>query len=121
MINRVYILGTPYEVKMVNSESMFNKENAGECDRYDKHIYINKDVFEGEDVTDNKTEYLCQIIRHEAIHAALHEAGLDCYSEDEVLVDALAVLIPKIEKAMVQTILAVKIKDIMEDYEDEEL
>jgi len=87
------VLGTQYILTMVSEPYMKDADNLGECDRYKKTIRINKDYFGQEDIS-ILAEF--KTIRHELIHAFLHEAGLDCYSEDEVLVDALATLIPKI-------------------------
>ena len=91
---RLNILGTDYEFCMCSSKEMSDSDNLGECNRYTKTIKINDGYFLREGV-----EYEAEIktIRHEIIHAIFHEAGLDCYAEDEILVDALAVLIPKIE------------------------
>lgn len=97
MIN---ILGTDYDLIMAYEKQMQDKDNDGECDRYAKVIRINKDAFEGENLTDNIDEAMDKVIRHELFHAIFHEAGLDCYAEDEILVDALAILYPKIEKIM---------------------
>lgn len=93
MIN---ILGTGYELIIDGKEQMQDEDNYGECDRYTKVIRINKDAFEGENLTKNIKGVIDKTIRHELFHAIFHEAGLDCYAEDEILVDALAVLIPKI-------------------------
>jgi len=87
------ILGTAYDIVCCSSSAMEDADNIGECDRYTKVIRINQDYFNQKDV---KIGAKYKTMRHEIIHAFLHEAGLDCYSEDEILVDALAVLIPKI-------------------------
>lgn len=97
MIN---ILGTGYELIIDGKEQMQDEENYGECDRYTKAIRINKDAFEGENLTKNIQGVIDKTIRHELFHAIFHEAGLDCYAEDELLVDALAILYPKINKIM---------------------
>lgn len=97
MIN---ILGTEYELIIDVKEQMQDEDNYGECDRYAKVIRINKDAFEGENLTKNIQGAIDKTIRHELFHAIFHEAGLDCYAEDEMLVDALAILYPKIEKIM---------------------
>ena len=49
-------------------------------------------------MTFNPDGAIRKTVRHELFHAIFHEAGLDCYAEDEVLVDALAILFPKIEQ-----------------------
>lgn len=96
----ISILGTGYELIIDGEEQMQDKDNYGECDRYTKVIRINRDAFEGENLTRNIKGVMDKTIRHELFHAIFHEAGLDCYAEDEILIDALAILYPKIEKIM---------------------
>lgn len=93
---KVNILGTDYEIKIVGKEQMQDGDNYGECDRYTKEIRINRDAFEEEGLTNNIQGAMDKVIRHELFHAIFHEAGLDCYAEDETLVDALSILYPKI-------------------------
>lgn len=92
------VLGTSYDLTINGKDKMQDADNYGECDRYSKTIRINKDAFEGEGLTDNIQGVIDKTVRHELFHAIFHEAGLDCYAEDEVLVDALAILFPKIEQ-----------------------
>lgn len=96
----ISILGTDYEIIECDETQMQDKDNEGECDRYAKIIRINSDAFVGENLTRNIKGAIDKTIRHELFHAILHEAGLDCYAEDETLVDALAILYPKINKIM---------------------
>lgn len=99
----ISILGTEYKIGFCDSEDMFDKYNAGECDRYARVIRINREQFEdGNDVTGDINAAISKTVRHEIMHAVLHEAGLDCYSEDEILVDALAVLFPKVQVVLEQ-------------------
>ena len=92
-MHMIDVLGTMYDIICCDSCLMEDADNIGECDRYNKKIRINQDYFSQKNVNINAK---FKTMRHEIIHAFLHEAGLDCYSEDEILVDALAVLIPKI-------------------------
>ena len=96
----VYILGTKYQIKFCDSSHMFEDDNTGECDRYNKIIKINMDLFDESDKsnTENMIAFYRKTLRHEMIHAFFHEMGLDCYSEDEYLVDALAIIFPKMEQ-----------------------
>ena len=96
----ISILGTDYEIIECDETQMQDKDNDGECDRYTKTIRINSDAFVGENLTRNIKGAINKVIRHELFHAIFHEAGLDCYAEDEILVDALAILYPKIKKIM---------------------
>ena len=90
---KISILGTEYEYLLCNTSEMEDGENVGECDRYSKTIKINDEYFRQDGIN-----YGAKIktIRHEILHAFFHEAGLDCYAEDEILVDAVAILLPKI-------------------------
>lgn len=96
----VSILGTGYEIIVDDETQMQDKDNYAECDRYTKVIRINKDAFVGENLTKNIQGVVEKTVRHELFHAIFHEAGLDGYAEDELLVDALAILYPKIENIM---------------------
>lgn len=97
---KIDILGTEYKVIICGNKEMQDEDNYGECDRYMKTIKINRDAFEDEGLTNNIKGVMEKTLRHELIHAIFHEAGLDCYAEDELLVDALAILYPKINKIM---------------------
>ena len=87
------VLGTSYDIYF---ETLDN-DNIGECERYDKAIRINTAYF---DNPENNYSAIFQTIRHEVIHAFFHEAGLECYAEDEILTDALAILFLKIDVAI---------------------
>lgn len=54
----------------------------------------NLETLENLNVLDRK------VLRHEIIHAFLHESGLSTYGEDEVLTDWLALQFPKIAKVL---------------------
>ena len=99
-MNMINILGTEYIVRLCEESQMQDKDNYGECDRYSKVIKINADAFEGENLTNDIEGVVDKTIRHEILHAIFHEAGLDCYAEDEILVDALAILYPKIDRIL---------------------
>lgn len=97
----VNVLGTEYELLHCVTSEMTDPDYIGECNRYTKTIKINMEYF---GATDVETSAMYKTIRHEIIHAFFHEAGLDCYSEDETLVDTLAVLIPKMLKAFAEAV-----------------
>ena len=92
---KIDVLGTDYDFYFANNVEMEDSSNIGECDRYGKSIKINLEYFRQKNM---KIDAIHQTIRHEVLHAFLHEAGLDCYAEDEILVDALAILFPKIHQ-----------------------
>ena len=54
----------------------------------------------GIDVFDNIEAFNRKTLRHEVIHAFFVESGLTEYTEDEVLVEWIAVQFPKISQVM---------------------
>lgn len=96
----ISILGTAYELIIDNE--IADSDVYGVCDRYAKTIRINKNAFVGEGLTKNIQDVVKKTVRHELLHGIFHEMGLDCYAEDEVLIDALAIIYPKIENIMKQ-------------------
>ena len=93
----IHVLGTPYTI---NNDHDTVTDRYGDCERYAKEINIYHKSFEGDDTCKCVEKVINKTIRHELFHAIFHEAGLDEYSEDETLVDCLAILYPKIEKIM---------------------
>lgn len=102
---KVNILGQDYKIREC-SEEQFPKlkllEADGLFEGYSKEIIIDKSLndpklqnYERLDLLKNK------VIRHEIMHAFFYESGLDNYSDDERLVDWLALQLPKIFKCMV--------------------
>ena len=91
------VLGTTYNICF----DTIDKDNLGECDRYDKIIRLNLVYFQE---PENNFKAIYQTLKHEILHAFFHEAGLDCYAEDETLCDALAVLMDKAYMAIVDAI-----------------
>jgi hypothetical protein len=98
--NSIIILGTKYNI--VTDGLYENKtliKNGGYCDTTSKTIGISVKYNKTSDsVVDNLHSLIQKIFRHELIHALFYEAGLTNYYEDELLVDALSVLLPKIKK-----------------------
>ena len=100
----INIFGEEWDILTVSKDSMDDEDNYGECDRWARVIRINKDLYSEDDTTDNTQECMAKVLRHEVFHAIFHEIGLECYAEDEILVDALAVIYPKIDKIMEQLV-----------------
>jgi hypothetical protein len=50
--------------------------------------------------TSTQETFKAKVLRHEITHAFLHESGMQDYCDDEVLVDWLGIMIPKIVSAM---------------------
>lgn len=98
---KINILGVEYDMLYKHRDEDKLLENlAGYCDITSKDIII--------EIPKNKKEYSVKNIkhsikkteRHEILHALFYESGLTNYYDDEVLVDLLAVQLPKIIKEM---------------------
>lgn len=96
----VDILGTNYTVKQ--DDTLINSMADGLCKSYSKEITHRgaKDMLCNDDPIEVKKIRFSEVLRHELIHAFFHEAGLDNYGSDEVLVDWMAKQFPKMIKAM---------------------
>ena len=106
-IGKVNILGIEYEIhSQTSSENVKLTDNDGICEYYAHKIILDLSHMNEDLVWDNKLEYYRHVLRHEIIHALLHEAGLSNYSQDEALVEALAILYPK----MLDTMISVEIE-----------
>lgn len=99
----VDILGTKYVVKQ--DDSIKDTGADGLCKTYGKEILYRdaKDMLCSDYPQELKEERWREVIRHELIHAFFHEAGLEEYSNDEVLVNWIAYQFPKIQLAIEQT------------------
>ena len=100
----VNVLGTKYTIRESNKLTDPNLEcNSGYCDHSVKTIVI--DTFKDSPGSlKDLDEYKKTVIRHELIHAFLHESGLDAcsWARDEEIVDWIACQFPKIQEAFVQ-------------------
>lgn len=100
-MSKINILGQEYEVKIQNEEENPKLKKAdGVCEFYSKEIIV-CDVQEDEETFNNMQEYRNKVLRHEIIHAFIHESGLDVMSDwarNEEMVDFFAYQIPKIAK-----------------------
>lgn len=89
------ILGQNYDV--IQDESLLHMDCDGLCLKYSKQIKI-RPVHGMLDDSENEAEKqkrYNEVLRHEAIHAFFSESGLDCYSNNEELVDWIANQFPK--------------------------
>lgn len=97
----INILGQDYKIKNQKEEENEKLKNAdGICEFYSKEIIV-CDIAEDKDTFSNFQEYRNKVLRHEIIHAFIHESGLDIMSEwarNEEMVDYFAIQIPKIAK-----------------------
>ena len=105
----VYILGTQYNIKLIpESDDPMLKTLGGYTDQTAKKIVVK--LIEKQDSTaQNVADYAKNIMRHELIHAFLFESGLgactneiDCWSQNEEMVDWFAYQSPKIFKLFQQ-------------------
>lgn len=100
-MTKVNILGQEYTIKFQSEEENPKLKKAdGICEFYSKEIIV-CDVKEDEETFNNMREYKNKVLRHEIIHAFIHESGLDVMSEwarNEEMVDFFAYQIPKIAK-----------------------
>ena len=107
MKNKVNILGTEYTIKR-NKEADDPKLNDcdGYCDASVKLIVV--EDYEPDPKSKLDLEhYAKQVMRHEIIHAFMHESGLDAnsccfeggWSTNEEMIDWFAIQSPKIFKA----------------------
>ena len=101
------VLGTPYNIKF-NTDKEYPKlqtrDADGLCEQYSKEIIIRTGYEDDPECYNNITDYREKVLRHELFHAIFHaifhESGLDKYSNDEDLVNFLALQYYKIESIM---------------------
>lgn len=92
---KVNVLGTEYQIKKTES-----KEYDGYCDWTAQKIFI-EDFRQEEDSLEDLKRYEKVVLRHELIHAFLHESGLAQNSDwatNEEMVDYFAKQLPKMLK-----------------------
>ena len=97
----VEILGTSYAIKECSPEEDTFLENCdGYCDKTSKVICVTKRKPEHND--DIFEAYRNKVMRHEIIHAFMHESGLqenfehpNRFGHDETTIDWFAVQLPK--------------------------
>lgn len=101
----VNILGEEYTIDIVpkSEDPKLDDTKDGYCDTSEK-ICVIDDMSDMKDDIDGKGNikaYRKQVIRHEMLHAFLHESGLDVcsWAGNEEMVDWFAIQFPKIAKA----------------------
>ena len=109
MANKISILGTDYDLEIVARSSDPTMIGDGYVDTSVKKIRV-ADMLE-EDSRQAKKDlkkYQMDVIRHELVHAFLYESGLDSESwgRDEMIVDWIALQLPKINRAVAQAEIA---------------
>jgi citrate lyase synthetase len=102
---KVDILGVTY---LIRKDTENNNPNligtSGYTELYIKEIVI-EPATEGANVRYNSliSESNDKVLRHELVHAFLYESGLLNYCQDETIVDWIAIQMPKMVKAMIDT------------------
>lgn len=86
-------MGVDYEV-LHDPDIYYSRDADGTCE-HNRHRITLALVEYSADSFETSLAYFQSVIRHEIIHAFFDEAGLDKYSEDEELVEALTKLAPR--------------------------
>ena len=97
----VNVLGVPYKVYIGTAEDypiLKDNSSSGLCDFSIKAIWVVDTQLDKPEVGDlQNKKYLTDItLRHELMHAYFHESGIEGYSENENLVNYLAMSLEKI-------------------------
>lgn len=97
----INILGTKYTISVCTEEERPKLcDDNGMAELYNRELVV-RVGYEGDPrVYENVESFKHKVLRHECFHAIFHEAGHDDYCEDEKLVNALAVMWPKIKRVM---------------------
>lgn len=101
---KVNILGTEYEI--IEQAAVDNPkldDASGLCETYSKKIVLDSEMLKPHKMlVEQPEQFKNKVLRHEIVHAFFAESGLLDYCHDEVLVDYLAIQLPKMVKAMQQ-------------------
>lgn len=99
---KVNILGTEYKIRHETEKENPNLSDAsGLCEWWSKELLLDFSDLSDSQTMRNIDEYKKKVLRHEMLHAFFFEAGHEKdWGRDEDLVNSLAVLMPKIVKAM---------------------
>lgn len=94
----INILGTDYAISVCTAEERPKfRNNNGMAELYNRELVVQVGYEDDPEVFDNVEAFKHKVLRHECFHAIFHEAGHYNYCEDEKLVNALAVMWPKIK------------------------
>ena len=93
------ILGTTYTLHY-NDKICAKNDANGLAELYAKKIILSLRGYDDEHAFEKIEKYYQKVLRHELVHAFLFEMGFTEYTNDETLVDALAVKMPQIIELM---------------------
>ena len=98
----VSILGTDYTI--IEDNSIIDNDFDGLCDVYSKIIRVRptERLLGKDDSPESKVTVKQEIIRHEIIHAFFGESGMTDWQSNETLVQWIAIMFPKIARAIVE-------------------
>lgn len=100
---KVNVLGSEYTIYFVEKtkDEILQNGNDGYCDHSVKKIVV-EDFKKEKGALEDLGQYKNQVLRHELVHAFLHESGLDVcsWAKNEEMVDWIAIQIPKICEIM---------------------
>lgn len=102
MYQKLYILGQPYEVvgpEDVNNPIKLNGVD-GLAELYAKKLVVDLGAMGDPNNYENMEAYFMKVIRHEMVHAFMHECGLTQYATDEQLTEFLALQLDKMWEIM---------------------
>ena len=102
---KVKILGTEYKIKHVKADESKTADADGYHEPYSKEIVL-VDIPKCPEMVANIEEYDKKTLRHEIVHAFLHESGLAANSDwarNEEIVDWIALQFPKLLDAFKET------------------
>ena len=96
---KIDILGTEYAVG-IDDAACIAMNADGLCKYYDKEIILRKleKLLDPDSSEESKLIRMKEVARHEIIHAFFAEAGLFDYSDNEQLVNWIAIQFPKMLK-----------------------
>lgn len=98
----VNVLGQPYEIIYRPDSEQDPKldDSSGYCEPHSKKLVVG-DFEPGAKTVENPDDFKAKVLRHEIVHAFLHESGLrGCsWGDNEEIVDWIALQGPKLLKA----------------------
>ena len=102
-MQKLNILGTEYRV-VINDDECMESNADGLCKFYEKEIVLRspENMLEPDCSNETKEIRMKEVKRHEIIHAFFAESGLFDYSDNEQLVQWLAIQFPKMLKTFME-------------------